>query len=149
MPCYHRFFSGSGRYGVSFKANSVFLKIAGSDTLEFIAVMKHNLNKLKWSDNEKYLFISTLDLNNETIKTRSPETSELFIYSLKSDSLIDAFGGAGLKNFFTLNDLLIFDNGFNNNSIINIYNLKLRKIVDVVKPRGGCGLVNLPMLPAR
>lgn len=141
--------SPSGKYGVSFKSDSVFLKIAGSDTLEFIAVMKHNLNKLRWSDNEEYLFLSTLDLNNETIKTRNPETSELFIYSLAADSLIDAFGGAGLKNFFTLNYLLIFDDGFNNNSIINIYDLKQRKVIDVIKPGEGCGLLTLPMLPAR
>jgi len=141
--------SPSGKYGVSFKSDSVFLKIANSDTLEFIAVMKHSLNKLKWSDNEEYLFISTLDLNNETIKTRSPETSELFIYYLQADSLIDAFGGAGLKNFFTLDDILIFDDGFDNNSIINIYDLNQKKIVGVIQPREGCGLVTVPMLPAR
>ncbi|HSW54458.1 MAG TPA: hypothetical protein VLH59_05150 [Ignavibacteriaceae bacterium] len=141
--------SPSGKYGVSFKSDSVFLKIAKGDTLEFIAVMKHSLNKLKWSDNEEYLFISTLDLNNETIKSKSPETSELFIYSLQADSLIDAFGGAGLKNFFTLDDILIFDDGFDNNSIINIYDLNQKKIVGVIKPREGCGLVTVPMLPAR
>jgi len=141
--------SPSGKYGVSFKSDSAFLKIAGSDSFEFIAVMKHNLNKLKWSDNEEYLFISTLDLNNETIKARSPETSELFIYSLTVDSLIDVFSGAGLKNFFTLNDLLIFDDGFNNNALINIYDLKQLKVIDVIKPRAGCGLVTLPLLPAR
>jgi hypothetical protein len=82
--------------------------------------MKYSLNKLKWSDNEEYLFFSTFDLNNETIKTKSPETSELFIYALSADSLIVAFGGSGLKNFFTLNDLLIFDDGFDTKSIINL-----------------------------
>ena len=141
--------SPSGKYGVSFKSDSVFLKTATSDTLEFVTVMKHSLNKLKWSDNEEYVFLSTLDLNNETMKTRNPETSELFIYSLTADSLVDAFGGAGLKNFFTLNDLLIFDDGFDNNSIINIYDLNQQKIVDVIKPREGCGLVTLPIRPAR
>lgn len=138
--------SPSGKFGVSFKTDSLFLKIAGTDTLEFITVMKHNLNKLKWSDDEEYLFISTLDLNNETVKTKNPETSELFIYSLEADSLIGVFGGSGLKNFFTLNDLLIFDDGFNNNSTINIYDLKQQKIVDAIKPKSGCGLVNLPIL---
>lgn len=141
--------SPSGKYGVSFKGDSVFLKIAGNDTLKFITVIKHNLNKLKWSDNEEYLFISTLDLNDETIKTRNPETSELFIYLLAADSLIDTFSGPGLKNFFTLNDLLIFDEGFNNSSIINIYDLKQREVVDIIKPRQGCGLLTLPLLPAR
>lgn len=141
--------SPSGKYGVSVKSDSVFLKVAGNDTLEFIMVMKHSLNKLRWSDDEQYLFISTLDLNNETIKSRSPETSELFIYSLTADSLIGAFSGAGIKNFLALNDLLIFDDGFNNNAVINIYDLKQAKVIDVIKPRAGCGLVTLPMLPAR
>ena len=141
--------SPSGKYGVSFKSDSVFLKTAVTDTLEFIAVMKHNLNKLKWSNDEKYLFISTLNLDNETIKTKNPETSELFIYSLEADSLIVSFGGAGIKNFLTLNDLLIFDNGFENSSMINIYDLRQKKVIDVINPREGCGLVNIPMLPAR
>ena len=141
--------SPSGKYGVSIKSDSVFLKIAGGDTLEFVTIMKHSLNKLRWSDDEQYLFISTLDLNNETIKSRSPETSELFIYSLTADSLIGAFSGAGIKNFLTLTDLLIFDDGFNNNAVINIYDLKQAKVIDVIKPRAGCGLVTLPMLPAR
>lgn len=138
--------SSSGKFGVSFKQDSVFLKTAGSDSLKFVAVMKHNLNKLKWSEDEKYLFISTLDLTNETVKTKNPETSELFIYSLEADSLIGAFGGAGIKNFVTLNDLLIFDDGFNNNSVINIFDLKKKIIVNTIKPVRGAGLVIIPQI---
>ena len=138
--------SPSGKFGVSIRSDSLFLKTAGTDTFEFITVLKHNLNKLKWSDDEEYLFISTLDLNNETVKTKKPETSELFIYSLTADSLIGVFGGAGVKNFFTLGDLLIFDDGFANNSVINIFDIKEKKIIDAIKPRDGCGLVYIPQL---
>lgn len=138
--------SPSGKFGVSFKQDSLFLKSVGSDPLEFVTVIKHNLNKLKWSEDEKYLFISTLDLNNETVKTKNPETSELFIYSLEADSLIGAFGGAGIKNFVTLNDLLIFDDGFNNNSVINIFDLKKKVIVNTIKPASGAGLVIIPQM---
>lgn len=138
--------SPSGKFGVSFKQDSVFLKSAGSDSLKFVSVMKHNLNKLKWGEDEKYLIISTLDLNNETVKTKNPETSELFIYSLETDSLIGAFGGAGIKNFVTLSDLLIFDDGFNNNSVINIFDLKKKKIVNTIKPASGAGLVIIPQI---
>jgi hypothetical protein len=138
--------SPSGKFGVSFKSDSVFLKTAVSDSLRFIAVLNHNLNKLKWSDDEEYLFISTLDLDNETIKTKNPETSELLIYSLSADSLIGLFGGAGIKNFFPLDDLLIFDDGFNNNSVINIFELNQKKIIDIVKLKTGCGLVVFPQL---
>ena len=138
--------SPTGSYGVSIRADSLFLKTASTDTLEFITVMKHNLSKIKWSDDEEYLFISTLDLNNETVKTKNPETSELFIYSLTADSLIGVFGGAGVKNFFTLGDLLIFDDGFANNSVINIFDIKEKKIIDFIKPRDGCGLVFMPKI---
>ena len=138
--------SPTGNFGVSIRSDSLFLKTAGIDTLEFISVLKHNLNKIKWSGDEEYLFISTLDLNNETVKTKNPETSELFIYSLTADSLIGVFGGAGVKNFFTLGDLLIFDDGFANNSVINIFDIKEKKIIDVIKPRDGCGLVYIPQL---
>lgn len=136
--------SSSGKYGITIKGDTLFIKTASTDTLEFATVLKHSLNKLKWSDDEDYLFISTLDLNNESIKTKNPETSELFIYSLAADSLIDAFGGSGVKSFFTLNDLLIFDDGFDNNSTISIYDLNQLKIIDIIKPRGGCGLFFIP-----
>ena len=138
--------SPSGKYGVTIRNDTLFMKTAGSDILEFTTVIKHSLNKLIWSDDEKYLFISTLDLNNETIKTKNPETSELFIYSLGADSLIDSFGGSGVKNFFALNDLLIFDDGFNNNSTINIYDLTQLKVTDIIQPRAGCGLFYIPQL---
>jgi hypothetical protein len=138
--------SPSGKYGITIRNDTMFIKTAGSDILKFAAVVKHSLNKLKWSDDREYLFFSTLDLNNETIKTKNPETSELFIYSLAADSLIDSFGGSGVKNFFTLNDLLIFDDGFNNNSTINIYDLNQLKIIDIIKPRAGCGLFYIPQL---
>lgn len=138
--------SPSGKFGVSFKQDTVFLKKADSDSLEFISVMKHKLNKLNWSEDEKYLFISTLDLQNETVKTKNPETSELFIYSMEADSLIGVFSGAGLKNFISLNDLLIFDDGFDNSSVINIFNLDKNKVIDIIKPRQGCGLVTMPLL---
>lgn len=141
--------SPSGKYGVTFREDSVFLKTVGSDSLEFATVLKLNLNKFIWSDDEDFLFISTLNLNDETVKTKNPETSELIIYSLSADSLIELFRGLGLKNFFTMDDMLIFDDGFGKSSIINVYSLSQQQIVDLIKPKAGCGLVNLPMLPAR
>jgi hypothetical protein len=104
------------------------------------------LNKISWSDDEKFLLISTLNLENETTKTKKPETSELFIYSLSADTLVDVFGGSGLKNFFSTNDLLIFDNGFGNNSVINIYNFNKQAVVDSIRTKEGCGLVAMPQL---
>jgi hypothetical protein len=149
MPERNSALSPSGKFGISIKSDSVFLKSAGGDSLSFISIMKHSLNKLRWNSDEKYLIISTLDLNDASIKTKNPETSELFVYSIEKDSLISSFSGAGVKNFFTSGDLLIFDDGFDKNSVINIYDLTQQKIVNVVKPKEGCGLVYIPMYPAR
>jgi hypothetical protein len=146
LPPRNKTLSPSGNFGVSFREDSVFLKTAGSDSISFIAVMEHNLNKISWSDDEKFLLISTLNLENETTKTKKPETSELFIYSLSADTLVDVFGGSGLKNFFSTNDLLIFDNGFGNNSVINIYNFNKQAVVDSIRTKEGCGLVAMPQL---
>ena len=122
------------------------MSISVPSPLELISVLNHDLNKLKWSDDENYLFISSLDIDDERINTKNPETSELLIYSLSADSLIGLFGGAGIKNFFPLNDLLIFDDGFDNNSVINIFDLKQKKITDVIKPKTSCGLVVIPQI---
>jgi len=149
MPQRNFTVSPSTKYGVSFLGDSVLLKIAGIDSAKFIALMKHKLNKIKWSENEQFLFISTLDLNSETVKTKTPETSELFVYSLTADTLLEAFGGSGIKNFFTSGDLLVFDNGFGKDSRINIYHLTQKEIADIIKPKEGCGLVSIPMIPSR
>ena len=144
LPQRNSTISPSAKYGISVLNDSLFLKYAGNDSAKFITVMKHNLNKIKWSEDERFLFISTLNLNNETDKAKAPETSELVIYSLAADSLIKVFGGAGIKNFFTSGDLLIFDDGFGKNSTINIYDLQELKIVDKVQTKEGCGLVFIP-----
>jgi hypothetical protein len=138
--------SPSGKFGVSIRNDSVFFKTTTSDSLKLISVLNHNLNKLKWSDDENYLFISTLDVDNETVNLKNPEPSELLIYSLSADSLIGLFAGAGIKNFFPLHDLLIFDDGFGNNYVINIFNLNQKKIIDVVNTKRGCGLVVIPQI---
>ena len=146
LPQRYSTISPSAKYGVSVLSDSIFFKTAGNDSLKFITAVKHNLNKINWSKDEQFLIISTLNLNDESVKTRKPETSELFIYSIDADSLIGVFMGEGVKNFFTSGDLLIFDDGFEKNSRINIYNLNEQKIVDEIHSREGCGLVYIPKL---
>jgi hypothetical protein len=45
-----------------------------------------------------------------------------------------------------LDDLLIFDDGFGYDSVINIFDINKKNIVDVIKPKRGCGLVLIPQL---
>ena len=146
LPQRYSTISPSARYGVTILSDSIYFKTAGKDSVKFIAIMNHDLNKIDWSGDERFLIISTLNLDDKSIKTKNPETSELFIYSINADSLIGVFGGAGAKNFFTSGDLLIFDDGFGKNSRINIYNLSQHEIIDSVITKEGCGLVFLPKL---
>ncbi len=138
--------SPSGRYGISVLGDSLFLKTIQSDSLILITAISHNLNKIRWSDDEEYIFISTLDLANETIKSRNPETSELFVYSIMKDTLVASWSGAGVKNFFTIDSLIVFDDGFNRNTTINIYNYISNDSVDNIQMKGECGLFYIPEL---
>lgn len=146
LPQRYSTISPSAKYGVSVLSDSIFFKTAGIDSVKLITVIKHDLNKIDWSKDGQFLIISTLNLNDESIKTKKPETSELFIYPINADSLIGVFRGSGVKNFFTSDDLLIFDDGFGKNSRINIYNLQQHEIIDSVITKAECGLVFLPKL---
>jgi hypothetical protein len=136
--------SVSGKYGVSLIGDSVFLKTVESDNLRFITAINHNLSKIRWSDDEDFVFFSTLDLQSESIKTRNPETSELFVYSIEEDSVFASWQGDGVKSFFVLDSLIVFDNGFGRNSSLNIYNYLKQELIDELKMNGECGLYFIP-----
>jgi hypothetical protein len=111
-----------------------------------ISALDHNLNKINWSDDDQFIFISTLDLENESIKTREPETSELFVYSIAEDSVVASWKGGGVKNFFTIDSLIVFDNEFDSNSSIKIYNYFKNELIDELKIKEKCGLYFIPEL---
>jgi len=134
--------SPSGIYGISVVKDSIFLKTAGEDNLQFITIANYEINKVSWSNDEDYLFFSTITPDNETVNMQ--KQSELFAYSINGDSLVSKWEGAGAKNFITFNNLLVFDDGLNYQSLITIYNYKQKELVETVRIRGGCGLVNIP-----
>ncbi|RKY94561.1 MAG: hypothetical protein DRQ01_02075 [Ignavibacteriae bacterium] len=134
--------SPSGKYGIALVNDSIFLKTAGEDNLELITISNYEINKVSWNNDEEFLFFSTITPDNETVNVR--KKSELFVYSIIGDSLVSKWEGAGAKNFITFINLLVFDDGLNYQSIINIYNYKQNELVETVKIRGGCGLVNIP-----
>ena len=136
--------SESGRYGISIAGDSVYLKTADNDSLKFITYTKHELKKIGWDNYERFVFISTLDMENETIRTGKPETSELFVYSIVKDSVVASWMGAGIKNFITIDSLVVFDNGFGKNSSIFIYNYLIEELYSELKIKGECGLFYIP-----
>ncbi|MGA7839072.1 MAG: hypothetical protein WB996_13960 [Ignavibacteriaceae bacterium] len=107
------------------------------------------INKFRWSEDERYLILSTIDLNvdNNTLKAKVPETSTLIIYDINEHKIVKQWSGDGVKNFYIRNDFLIFDNGFKQNSRVDIFNLGKMKQFDEIKIKRGCGLRNIPEIP--
>ncbi|MDP4194543.1 MAG: hypothetical protein Q8940_05820 [Bacteroidota bacterium] len=103
-----------------------------------------NLNTAEWWGKGKYFIFSTYDFSRTNIQKRhNPETSKLFIYSIEDKKLICQWQGEGYKNFILRGDLLIFDDGFDSNSKIMIFNLKDNKMIDTIAMQGGCGIRNI------
>ncbi|MGE5680940.1 MAG: hypothetical protein ACM34K_08685 [Bacillota bacterium] len=105
------------------------------------------LNSAEWWDNGKYLIFSTYDPGFKRNSKKGNATSGLFVYSAKDNKILSSWYGGGYKNFLLRGDLLFFDDGFNNNSKIIIYNLKDNKAISPIIMRGGCGIRNIPVLP--
>lgn len=142
----------NGRFSIDTTNNdttSIFLIDNEKKDTSLIITVNQKLNKTIWSGDGDYLFFSTLDISpqNKTLYKRNPETSKLFIYSLKDKKITKLFEGGGVKNFFVHNEWLIFDDGFEKNSEIKIYDFVNGKIIKEIKINGGCGLENIPRLP--
>jgi len=144
--------SPSGRFQVSYKEgknDSVFLVQRKNNNQYFITTINKPVNEISWSDDRDFIFISTLDVtpSNRSIFTREPNTSSLYAYSISDKKIIKEWTGSGYKNFFTISDFLIFDDGFGRNSSICIYDFKKNKIIKQIKIKGGCGLSGIPESP--
>ena len=107
------------------------------------------LGKVDWSHDGNFLIFSTMDVtpNNKTLYDPEPNTSKLFIYSLKKQKMQKAFEGGGIKNFMLNGNYLLFDDGFKEKSRLYIYNIQTNTISDSVIISGGCGLKNIPLIP--
>ncbi|HSD62218.1 MAG TPA: hypothetical protein VLB50_00410 [Ignavibacteriaceae bacterium] len=141
--------SPSRQYRISYKGgipDSVLLIRENDKTSFFITQTEKPVNEISWSDQRDFIIISTLDASpaNTSIFTGNPNTSALYIYSVEKKELVNKWSGAGLKNFFTINDFVIFDDGFGRNSSIYIYNLQNNKVVKHITVKNGCGLRNIP-----
>ncbi len=129
--------------------NLFYLKKENDETPKLILKDEKKIRAVSWQDADNLLILSTADVTpaNKTLYNQSPKTSSLYIYSLKKNKIINKWDGGGYKNFFLLNDALIFDNGFKYNSSIIIYDLNNGGKVDSIKVSGGCGLESIPEIP--
>lgn len=144
--------SPSGNYQVSYKENqpdSVFLTKRKTKESDFMMSINKPINEIMWSDDREMIFVSTLDVSpaNTSIFTGQPNTSSLYAFSIDKHKVVKKWTGGGFKNFFTISDFLIFDDGFGRNSSIIIYNFKEDKVIKQIKIKGGCGLRGIPEIP--
>jgi hypothetical protein len=126
-----------------------FIEELKGDKKYLIADGDQSINQVEWPAEEKYLIFSTINIlpENNSLKNEFPETSSLFVYSIDEKKIKQKWEGGGIKSFFITVDLLIFDDGFGENSLIKIYNFEQDKMIDVISVKGGCGLRNIPAKP--
>ncbi len=105
---------------------------------------EHILKQVEWSSDSRFLFISTINPNTNLRNT--DKFSSLYIYSVIDRKLLKQWDGTGLKNFFVVNDLLIFDNGFGQSAYITIINFEEMEEVKQIRIVDGCGIRNIPFL---
>ena len=129
--------------------NSVYVLFRKMRKKTLLLKTARQLNRAEWSGRENYLVFSTLNISrgNKTLYSKDPETSSLYIYSMKSRRILKEWGGSGLKNFYVTDKFLIFDDGFAEKSSVNIFNLTNFKPYDTIKIKKGCGLQNIPRIP--
>ncbi len=144
--------SPSGKYEISFKENkpdSVFLIQESTKKTDLMMTINKPINEITWSDDREMIFVSTLDITpaNTSIFSGKPNTSSLYVYSIDQRKVVKKWTGGGFKNFFTIGDFLIFDDGFERNSSIYIYNFKEDKVIKHISIKGGCGLRGIPEIP--
>jgi hypothetical protein len=129
--------------------SSVFLINIKNDDTTLITTVDQKLNEVRWSKDMKTLIFSTISsFHNTDGKLANPDsiTSKLFIYSLENKRITKLFEGNGIKNFFIINNWVIFDDGFNGNAHINIYNFINLEMIKKISVQGGCGLQNIPQI---
>ncbi len=123
---------------------SIFLVNLKNNDTTLITTVDQKLNKVSWSKDMNVIIFSTISPYN--LKYPDSGTSKLFVYSLENKRILKLFEGDGIKNFFVINNWVIFDDGFNKNSHINIYNYINLEMIKKISMRGGCGLQNLPQI---
>jgi hypothetical protein len=132
--------SPSGNFGITQSADSVFLSIAGAVDKVFIDSTAGKINKTKWSSDERYTFFTANHVGENELK-RIPNT--IYVYDVVNQRILMRKDGEDKINFFIVNDLLIYDTGYNYQSSISLYNYKKNENVSRIQIRGGCGIINI------
>jgi len=105
----------------------------------FIGNISGKLKENKWNGKSDYLFAKF-----ESKET--PDTTDLYIVDLKKMILTKHFRSSGRKNFIIIGNLLVFDDGFGEESFITLFRYRKNQIFSEIRIPGGCGVYNIPAL---
>ncbi len=139
---------GSAKFIVEIDTVTRYKVITGKHKSEELISTVQKLRQFEWTAAGDLVF-TTADVSpaNKTLYTNKPESSKLLIYSPVKKEILKYWEGGGVKNFLIINNILIFDTGFETQSKINMINLETLKQFDVVKRNGGCGIKYIPEIP--
>lgn len=100
-----------------------------------------------WTEDNENLVFSTSGVFNHLSYSNKKGFSELNIYEVNKNKLFTIGGRDGYKNFLIRADLIIFDDGFNKKSLIQVFDSKKKKFINKISIKDGCGINNVPALP--
>lgn len=106
-------------------------------TNNFITNVEGELGENSWNTQSDYLFASFSERTN-------PDTTDLYIVNLKEMKLTKHFRSKGQKNFIIIGNLLIFDDGFEEESFITLFRYRKNEIFSEIRIPGGCGVNSVP-----
>lgn len=134
--------SPSGNFGITHVNDSIFLKIGTSGQNVYIDSTAETLRNIKWSYDENYVFFTS---GTESSGNISNPAYSMYVYNVADKKLVKKWNSRSRKNFILVNDLLIFNDSFLNQSIIVLYNFLKDEEIGKIKIRGGCGLTGIPI----
>ena len=132
--------SPSGNFGITQSADSVFFSIAGVEGKVFIDSTANKINKVKWYSDESYVFFTANSISENKFK-KIPST--IYVYDVVNQKIVKKWDGEDKMNFIIVNELLIFDTSFNNQSAIGVFNYIKNEDIIKIQMKGGCGLINI------
>ncbi|MBI2416600.1 MAG: hypothetical protein HYV28_01605 [Ignavibacteriales bacterium] len=141
--------SVSGASLIAGQKNEISIKLHSGTREDIAGPSSNRIQQVAWSIDGKYAVIVSAFIHpdNTTLYNAKPETAKLYIYDLLNKKLLNTFSGGGCKNVRLINQYVIFDDGFGENSIIKLVQPGANRATKEIKLKGGCGLKNIPALP--
>ncbi len=126
--------SPSGNFGVKKLENEIYLNVSGSNESIFIDSSGSKVDKVGWSDEERYVFIRVKN------KLTANESATIYIFDIINKNVMQKFSSESAMNFIVTKNLLIYDGITGGKSLIELFDFRKNEKVEPIKLRGNCGL---------